>query len=188
MADGEEWKTAFKTRWGVYEFMVMPFGLINASATFQEYINNALWEYLDDFVIAYLDDILIFSKTLEEHVVHVKKVLQKLKEKDIPLKLLKCEFHKNSVGFLGYIVFKDGLALDLKKVKAIEEWLEPTNVTEIQSFNGVMNFYRKFIKNFSAIAGLMTELIKKEVVFHFGTKCKEAFKELKRLMTSAPIL
>jgi hypothetical protein len=188
MADGEEWKTAFRTRWGVYEFMVMPFGLTNAPATFQEYINNALWEHLDDFVIAYLDDILIFSKTPEEHVVHVKKVLQKLREKDIPLKLSKCEFHKDSVSFLGYIVSKDGLAPDPKKVKAIKEWPEPTNVKEIQSFNGLMNFYRKFIKNFSAIAGPMTELTKKEVVFHFGEKCKEAFKELKRLMTSAPVL
>jgi hypothetical protein len=118
----------------------------------------------------------------------VRKVLHKLREKALPVKLSKCEFHKHSVGFLGYIISEHGLAPDPKKVEAIKEWPEPTNVREVQSFNGVMNFYRRFIKNFSAIAGPMTELTKKEVVFHFGTKCKEAFKELKRLMTSAPVL
>jgi hypothetical protein len=188
MVEGEEWKTVFKTRWGLYEYVVMPFGLTNAPATFQELINNTLREYLDEFVVAYLDDILIFSKTYEEHVQQVRKVLQKLREKALPVKLLKCEFHKYSVGFLGYIVSEHGLAPDPKKVKDIEEWPEPTNVTEIQSFNGTVNFYRRFIKNFSVIAGLMIELTKKEVVFHFGNECKKAFKELKRLMTTAPIL
>lgn len=188
MAAGEEWKTAFRTRWGVYEFLVMPFGLTNAPSSFQEYINDALKEYLDNFVIAYLDDILIFSKTKEEHVQHVEKVLRKLKERQIPLKLSKCEFHKNSIGFLGYIVSSEGLAPDPKKVQAIEEWPEPTTVKEVQSFLGLINYYRKFIANFSKIAKPMTELTKKEVIFNFGKECKEAFKELKKRMRSAPIL
>ena len=188
MAEGEEWKTAFRTRWGVYEFLVMPFGLTNAPSTYQEYINNALKEYLDDFVIAYLDDILIFSKTEQEHVEHVRKVLQKLADAEIPLKLSKCEFHKTSIGFLGYIVSADGLAPDPKKVQAIEEWPEPTTVKEVQAFCGMINYYRKFIKNFSKVAEPITRLTKKETIFNFGGECKEAFKELKRRMTTAPIL
>lgn len=118
----------------------------------------------------------------------VRKVLEKLREKALPVKLSKCEFYKYSVDFLGYIVSEDGLAVDPKKVKAIEEWPELTNVTEVQAFNGTVNFYRKFIKDFLKVAGPLTELTKKEVVFYFGEECKKAFKELKRLMTSASIL
>jgi hypothetical protein len=188
IAEGEEWKTAFRTRWGVYEFLVMPFGLTNAPSSFQEYINDALKEYLDDFVIAYLDDILIFSRTYEEHVQHVRKVMDKLKKHKIPLKLSKCEFHKNKIGFLGYIVSSEGLAPDPKKVQAIEEWPEPKTVKETQSFLGLINYYRKFILNFSKLAKPLTELTKKDTIFNFGRECKEAFKELKARMKSAPIL
>ena len=104
MKEGEEWKTAFRIRWGHYEYQVMPFGLTNAPASFQELINDTLREYLNTFVLAYLDDILIFSTDYKQHVQHVRMVLQKLREKDLPVKLSKCEFHKHSIGFLGYIV------------------------------------------------------------------------------------
>ena len=104
MKEGEEWKTVFRTRWGHYEYQVMPFGLTNALASFQELINDTLREYLDTFVLAYLDDILIFSTDYKQHVQHMRIVLQKLREKDLPVKLTKCEFHKHSIGFLGYIV------------------------------------------------------------------------------------
>ena len=104
MKEGEEWKTAFRTRWEHYEYQVMPFGLTNIPASFQELINDTLQEYLNIFVLAYLDDILIFSTNYKQHVQHMRIVLQKLHEKDLPVKLSKCEFHKHSIGFLDYIV------------------------------------------------------------------------------------
>ena len=188
MKEGEEWKTAFRTRWGLYEYLVMPFGLTNAPATFQELINDTLREYLDDFVLAYLDDVLIFSQTYEEHVQHVRKVLEKLREKDLPVKLSKCEFHKQRIRFLGYIVSTDGLAPDPDKIKAVEEWPTPTNVKEVQSFLGFANYYRRFIKGFSGIAAPLSALTKKDVEFRFDQKCEQAFKELKRQLTTAPSL
>jgi hypothetical protein len=121
-------------------------------------------------------------------VQYVKKVLDKLKEHKIPLKLSKCEFHKNKISFLGYFVSSEGLAPDLRKVQAIEEWLEPRTVKEVQSFLGLINYYRKFILNFSKIAKPITELTKKDTTFNFGKECKEAFKELKERMKAALIL
>jgi hypothetical protein len=180
MKEGEEWKTAFRTRWGLYEYQVMPFGLTNAPASFQALINDTIREYLDNFALAYLDDVLIFSKTLKEHIQHVRKVLAKVREKDLPVKLSKCEFHKHSISFLGYIVSDKGIAPDPKKVQAIEEWPEPTNVKEVQAFMGIVNYYRKFIAQFSGIATDLTNLTKKDVDFTWGANHAEAFKELKR--------
>ena len=188
MKEGEEWKTAFRTRWGLYEYQVMPFGLTNAPASFQALINDTLREYLDDFVLAYLDDILIYSLTYEEHVQHVRKVLTKLREKDLPVKLSKCEFHKHSISFLGYIVSEQGLSPDPKKIKAIEEWPEPTCVRDVQALLGLLNYYRKFIEGFSSVAAPLTNLTKKDTPFAFGIECQEAFKELKRRLTTSPIL
>src|SRR6201999_126866 len=157
----------------------MPFELTNAPATFQRLINDTLYEYLDDFVLAYLDDILIFSKTLEGHIQHVRKVMTRLKEKDLPLKLSKCEFHKHEIAFLGYRISERGLAPDPKKIQAVEEWPEPTNVKDVQAFLGLANYYRRFIQQFSKVAAPLTALTKKDAVFKFGEDCKEAFKELK---------
>jgi hypothetical protein len=127
----------------------MPFGLTNAPATFQQLINDTLREYLDDFVLAYLDDVLIFSKNLEEHVQHVQKVLKKLQEKDLLLKLSKYEFHRHEISFLGYRVSSEGLGPDLRKVSTIQNWPEPSSVKDVQSFLGLLNYYRKFIEGFS---------------------------------------
>jgi RNase H-like domain found in reverse transcriptase/Reverse transcriptase (RNA-dependent DNA polymerase)/Integrase zinc binding domain/Chromo (CHRromatin Organisation MOdifier) domain/Retroviral aspartyl protease len=188
MKEGEEWKTAFRTRWGLYEYQVMPFGLTNAPASFQELINNTLREYLDDFALAYLDDVLIFSKTYDEHVQHVRKVLEQLRQKDLPVKLSKCEFHKHSISFLGYIVSTEGLAPDPKKVAAIEEWPEPASVKDVQSFLGLLNYYRKFIGGFSQCAIPLSELTKKDMNFMFDDNCRDAFRSLKDKLTRAPIL
>ena len=188
MKEGHEEYTAFKTRFGLYEYTVMPFGLTNAPGTFQELINDTIRDYLDDFATAYLDDILIFSKTYEEHVQHVKKVLKALQEKDLPVKLSKCEFHKQRIHYLGYIISTDGIEVDPDKIKPIEDWPEPTNVTEVQAFVGLLNYYRKFIEGFSRVAGPLTELTKKDVRFYFGPKAKEAFLRLKKAITIAPIL
>ena len=170
MAEGEEWKTAFLTNWGVYEYLVMPFGLTNAPATFQALIEDTLQEYLDDFALAYLDDILIYSDTYEEHVEHVKKVMRKLQEKELPLKLGKCEFHKHEIAFLGYLISDKGLAPDPAKVKAVEEWPEPRNVKDVQSFLGLANYYRKFVENFSKVAGPLTNLTKKDTILRLWIK------------------
>ena len=143
----------------------MPFGLTNAPASFQELINDTIREYLDIFALTYLDDILIFSTTYKEHVQHVRMVLQKLREKDLPVKLSKCEFHKHSIGFLGYIVSNKGIGPNLSKVESVKEWPKPTNVKDIQAFLGLVNYYRKFIEGFSGIATLLTKLTYKDTPF-----------------------
>jgi hypothetical protein len=142
MKEGEEWKTAFRIRFGLYEYLVIPFGLTNALATFQAYINNVLRKYLDVFIVVYLDDILVYSKTYEEHVQHVRYVLTALRDADLRIKAEKTEFYKQEVKFLGYIVSREGLKMDSKKIEAITSWPKPSTVKEVQSFLGFANFYR----------------------------------------------
>ena len=151
MAEGEEWKTAFHTRWGLFECLVMPFGLCNAPATMQRFINDTLRDCLDLFATAYLDDILIYSKTLEEHRQHVCAVLEKLKKAGLYLKPEKCEFHKTQVEYHGLIVSTEGIEMDPTKVATVLEWEEPQNVKDVQSFLGFANFYRRFIEGYSKI-------------------------------------
>jgi len=186
--EGDEYKTAFRTRYGHFEYLVMPFGLKNAPATFQHFINDVLSDYLDDFVISYIDDILIYSNSLEEHHEHVKKVLKKLLENDLYIKLEKCEFDVTETTFLGYILSKDGLKVDPEKVKAILDWPVPSNVKEIQSFIGLCNYYRIFIKDFAKIARPLHKLTRKNVPFLWGSDQQKSFDKLKELFTSAPIL
>ena len=143
----------------------MPFGLTNAPATFQSYINNVLQKYLDVFVTVYIDNILIYSETEEEHRVHVRKVLTALNEEGIQLKREKSKFHKQEIGFLGYIVRPGELQIDPSKVTAITEWPEPKTVKDMQSFLGFANFYRQFIKKYSQKATPLTNLTKKEQPF-----------------------
>jgi hypothetical protein len=186
--EGDEWKTAMRTRFGLYEYLVMPFGLTNAPATFQAYINNVLREYLDVFVVVYLDDILVYSKTEAEHVIHVKKVLQALKDVNLRVKPEKSQFHQQTIEFLGYIISGDGLKMDQAKVKAILEWPEPRNVSETQSFLGLANFYRKFVRGYSQIASPITDITKKDKKFEWGAKEQEAFDELKRRFSEELVL
>ena len=127
----------------------MPFGLTNAPASFQKLINDTLQEYLNVFVLAYLDNILIFSTDYKQHIQHIQIVLQKLREKDLPVKLDKYEFHKHSIGFLGYIVSDQGLRPNPKKVDSVKEWPISRNVKNVQAFLGIINYYRKFIEGFS---------------------------------------
>ena len=186
--EGDEFKTAFRTRYGHFEYLVMPFGLKNAPATFQHFINDVLSDYLDDFVISYIDDILIFSNSLEEHHKHVKMVLKKLLENNLYVKLEKCEFDVSETAFLGYIISKDGLKVDPSKIEAILDWPIPTTVKEVQSFIGLCNYYRIFIKEFAAIARPLHKLTRKNVPFVWGADQQKAFNKLKELFTSAPIL
>jgi len=141
MKEGEEWKTAFRTRYGHYEYCVMPFGLTNAPASFQSLINNALREYLDKICVVYLDDILIYSKTKKEHKRHVKLILQALKRWNLKIDLDKSQFHKEEVEFLGHIIGVNGIRMDPRKVKAILEWPQPKTLSELQQFLGLVNYY-----------------------------------------------
>ena len=141
MKEGEEWKTAFQTRYGHYEYTVMPFGLKNAPATFQQLINNTVREYLDKFVITYLNNILIYSDTLEEHRQHMLKVLEKLNEKALYIKKEKSRFEVQEVEFLEYVIQPGQIEKDPKKTQAVRDWPTPRRVKEVQSFLGLVNYY-----------------------------------------------
>ena len=188
MAEGEEWKTAFRCRYGLFEYTVMPFGLCNAPGTFQHYMNDTFREFLDQFLIVYLDDLLIYSETLEEHKKHVRLVMEKLRDAGLYLKPSKCQFHTTEVSFLGYVVGPNGVKMDPSKVEAITSWPTPTSVHDIRVFLGLANFYRRFIEKFSKIAAPITYLLKKDKKFRWTTSAQKAFEELKEAFTSAPIL
>ena len=188
MKEGEEWKTAFRTRYGLFEYLVMPFGLHGAPAFFQHYINDILREYLDIFCTAYIDDILIYSNTLGEHKGHVRKVLSALRSAGLQVEITKCEFHVEEVLYLGMIVGRYGIKMDPAKVAAIKEWATPINVKDVQSFLGFANFYRRFIRGFSEIAAPLTALTGKKTVWEWTPQCQLAFENLKVLFCTAPVL
>ena len=186
--DGDEWKTAFNTPLGHFEYLVMPFGLTNAPAVFQALVNDVLRDFLDRFVFVYLDDILIFSSDLAEHQLHVRQVLQRLLENKLFVKAEKCEFHVSSVGFLGYIIESGQVKTDPDKIKAVAEWPEPTSRKLLQRFLGFANFYRRFIRDYSRIAAPLTKLTSLAVPFRWTPEADQAFVLLKDRFTSAPIL
>ena len=188
IAEGDEYKTAFHTRYGHFEYLVMPFGLTNAPASFQAYANDCLREFLDLFCVVYLDDVLIFSETFEEHVCHVKKVLSRLRKYGLTCKLSKCEFHVTSVSFLGFVISPNGISMEPDRVTAITEWPVPTSVHDIQIFLGFANFYRRFIEGYSRITAPISAFLRKNQHFHWSSQAQEAFEELKHHFTSAPIL
>ena len=181
-------KTAFRTRYGHYEFLVMPFGLTNAPAAFMDMMNRVFKDYLDDFVIVFIDDILIYSDSKEEHARHLREVLSILKEKQLYAKFKKCEFWLEKVTFLGHVVTKDGISVDPGKVEAVSTWPRPTNVSEVRSFLGLAGYYRRFVEGFSILAFPLTQLTRKNVKFQWTDTCEESFQELKRKLVSAPIL
>ena len=181
-------KTTFLTRYGHYEFLVLLFGLTNAPATFMTLMNDIFHEYLDEFVVVYLDDILIYSKTKEDHLKHLRKVLSKLREHRLYAKLKKCELFKNKVEYLGHYISGEGIAVDERKVEVIKKWPNPTNLTELRSFLGLASYYRKFVKNFSAIASSLTTLLRKDIPYEWKPDQQEAFDKLKEKLTSAPVL
>ena len=185
---GLEYLTAFRTRLGLFESLVMPFGLTGAPASFQRFMNDTLRDYLDTFCTAYLDDILIYSKTREEHTRHVCLVLEKLRDAGLFAKLSKCEFAVPETKFLGIIVGRDGLRMDPDKVKTIVDWETPTCVTDVQAFIGFANFYRRFIKDFSKIITPLANLTKKGTQFEWNTTCELSFNTLKKAFTTAPVL
>ena len=167
----------------------MPFGLMNAPATFQSLINTIFQEYLNIFVIAYLDNILVYTKsTLKKHAKAVKKVLKALQQADMRLRPNKCEFHKKEVKFLESIITIEGIKMDQEKVKAVTEWPELKNLKEVQAFLGFANFYQKFIRDFSKVITPLITLTKKEQPFNWGKEQQHAFHGLKKKFILALIL
>ncbi|KAK5775521.1 hypothetical protein PVK06_043419 [Gossypium arboreum] len=181
-------KTAFRTRYGHYEFLVMPFGLTNAPAIFMDLMNRIFRPYLDKFVVVFIDDILIYSRDESEHAEHLRTILQILREKKLFAKFSKSEFWLREVGFLGHIVSGDGIRVDPRKISAIVDWKPPKNVSEVRSFLGLAGYYRRFVEGFSMIASPMTKLLQKNVKFEWTDKCQQSFEKLKARLTEAPIL
>jgi len=188
MKEGEEWKTAFRTRYGHYEYLVMPFGLTNAPATCQALINNVLRAHLDIFVVAYLDDILVYSRTMPEHIQHVKTVLKCLGQADLRLKPEKCEFHKDEVEFLGFVVGRHGVKMSATKTQVVKDWPTPTTVKGIQEFLGFVNFNRRFIKDYSLKALPLTKLTRKDTPFKWEQAQEDAFQSLKQACVEPPTM
>uniref|UniRef100_A0A2N9HUA0 CCHC-type domain-containing protein n=1 Tax=Fagus sylvatica TaxID=28930 RepID=A0A2N9HUA0_FAGSY len=181
-------KTAFRTRYGHYEFLVMPFGLTNAPAVFMDLMNRVFHEYLDSFVIVFIDDILVYSKSQEEHEEHLRIVLQILRDRKLFAKLKKCEFWMDRVVFLGHVISRDGITVDPSKIEAVVNWVRPTNVSEVRSFLGLAGYYRRFVEGFSCIATPLTRLTRKNAKFEWTNECERSFQELKERLVSAPVL
>ena len=179
--------TAFRTRYGHFEFLVLPFGLTNAPATFMTLMHEIFKENLDDFIIIYLDDILIYSKTWEEHLKHVRATLEILRKNKLFAKLSKCTFGVREVDYLGFILRSNGVAINPHKTSAIKEWPTPKSKKDVQSFLGLINYYRRFIRDCSKIARPLTELTK-DVPFAWSKTTQKSFEHLKNKITSAPVL
>jgi hypothetical protein len=190
IAQGDEWKTAFRTRYGLYEWLVTPFGLSNAPSSFQKYINWVLQDFLDNFCSAYIDDILIYSSgSLQDHREKVKSVLIRLQEAGLQCDLDKCEFEVQSTKYLGLIIEAGkGIRMDPEKVKAIQEWAAPTTVKGVRSFLGFANFYRRFIQGYSEIVRPLTDLTQKDRPWLWTPLVEEAFQKLKRIFVTEPAL
>ena len=187
--EGDEYKTAFRTRYGQFEFRVMPFCLTNAPSTFQSYINECLRPFLDDFTICYLDDILIYSNTPEEHEQHVKKVLACLREFGLYCKAAKCEFGVKKVGFLGFVITPDGVGMEGDRVASIEDWPTPTSVKDVQVFLGFTNCYRRFIRKYAKVTTPISNLLRKtEGKWEWTRDADRGFQKLKRLFSDAPLM
>ncbi|KAJ0800572.1 putative nucleotidyltransferase, Ribonuclease H [Helianthus annuus] len=181
-------KTAFRTRYGHYEFVVMPFGLTNAPAVFMDLMNRVCKAYLDRFVIVFIDDILIYSKKQEEHKRHLHLILELLRTERLYAKFSKCEFWLKEVQFLGHTVNELGIHVDPAKIEAVKNWIAPKSPSEIRSFLGLAGYYRRFISNFSKIAVPLTSLTQKERPFVWGPEQEESFQTLKDMLCNAPIL
>ncbi len=234
-------KTAFTSRYGLYEFTVMPFGLTNAPAYFVHLMNKVFMKFMDKFVVVFIDDILVYSRTPEEHAEHLRIVLGELRKHQLYAKFVhlmnkvfmkfmdkfvvvfiddilvysrtpeehaehlrivlgelrkhqlyakfsKCEFWLRQVGFLGHILNQEGVAVDPEKVKAILDWKPPANVTDVRSFLGMAGYYRRFIEGFSTVAKPITQLLKKDKKFVWTEACEQRFQELKKKLTTAPVL
>jgi hypothetical protein len=181
-------KPAFRTPFGLYQFKVLTFGLTNAPATFQSVMNDMLRPYVGKFVVVYLDDILIFNKTAEEHLSHLRQVLQTLRENQFYANPKKCDFMKEEISFLGHRVSASGLKVDPKKVQAVADWKVPRDVHGVCSFLWLANYFQKFLQGYSKMVVPLTDLTGKDMRFIWTSECEEAFEKVKHALTNAPVL
>jgi hypothetical protein len=181
-------KTAFTTRYGLYEYLVMSFGLTNAPTHFMYLMNFVFIPELDKFMVVFIDNILIYFKTKEEHADHLRIVLMRLREHQLYAKFSKCEFWLDKVQFLGHVLSTEGVAVDPSKVKDILDWKPPTTLHQVRSFLGMVGYYGRFIPDFTRIAKPITELLKNHVKFVWSPECDKAFEKLKKLLTTTPVL
>ncbi|GBG86552.1 hypothetical protein CBR_g41615 [Chara braunii] len=184
----DQHKTAFQTRYGLYEFVVMPFGLCNAPGTFQYAMNRIFHDHLDKFVVVYLDDILIFSKSVEEHAHPVETVLSLLRQHKYKVNLEKCEFGRTKILYLGHEVSVEGIRPEDAKVASIRDWPRPQTVTEVRSFLGMCDYYRNFVKNYSKIASPLTDLTQLDMPWDKSDECEAVFKRLKHALMNHEVL
>ena len=185
--EGDEWKTAFKTKGGLYEWLVMPFGLSNAPSTFMRLMNQVFRPFIGRFVVVYFDDILVYSQSEEEHLDHLTQVMKVLEKEKLYGNLKKCSFFTQEVTFLGYIVTAQGIKVDESKIEAIRSWPTPSSIHDVRSFHGLASFYRRFIRDFSTITAPMTDVLK-QTSFKWNPKAQQAFEEVKKKLTQAPVL
>jgi hypothetical protein len=189
MREGDEWKKTFKTNEGLYDWLVIPFVLTNASSTFMRLMNEFLKDFIGKFVIVYLDDILIFNKTKAEHLEHFATVMKRLQQEKLLINMKNSSFMKTKLIYLGFVISVDKLRMDPNKVEVIKNCLSPKNIFEVRSFHGLASFYRKFIRNFSGISAPMMDTVKKRhKYFHWTEEDEKSFNLLKRRITEQPIL
>jgi hypothetical protein len=189
MREGDEWKTTFNMNEGMYEWLVVSFGLMNAPSTFMRLMNEVLKYFIGKFVIVYLDDILIFNKIEEEHLRHLTLVMKRLQQEKMLINLKKLSFMKKELIYLGFVISSNELKMDPKKVKAIKEWSSPRNIFEVRSFHGLASFYRNFIRNFSGNSAPMMDTVKKRhKYFHWTEEAEKNFKLLKDKIIKQPVL
>ena len=182
-------KTAFVTHSGLYEFLVLPFGLTNAPSTFERLMDIVLNRLTWKIALIYIDDIIVFSKSFDEHLHHLEIVFQRLREAGIKLKPSKCDFGKSEVNFLGHVITKDGVMPDPEKIRAVKEFPIPTSVRELRSFLGLAQYYKRFVKDYSKIAATLNSLTgKKGNSFQWTPECDQAFNKIKEALTNPPIL
>jgi hypothetical protein len=185
---GEEYKTTFQTHCGQYEFRVMAFGLTGAPGSFQGAMNSTLAPYLRKFVLVFCDDILIYSRSYEEHIHHIKLVLELLNRDHWKIKLSKCAFAQRQVSYLGYVISEKGVSTDPGKVSAISQWPTPTSAKELRSFLGLAGYYKKFVKGFGIISKPLTDLLKKNTLFIWTPIHQASFQALQTTLCTAPVL
>ena len=180
-------KTAFRTQFGLYEYLVMPFGLTNAPATFNRLMDRIFCKHRS-YTGVFFDDIIVHSKTLEEHKEHLAQVFKELQKHKLFVNSKKSEFFLKEICYLGHIISKDGIKMDPDKLKIIQDWPQPLNLHELRSFIGMCSYYRRFIEKFSIIARPLHDLTKKRVKFQWTAKENEAFNELKKRLMTGPLL